>query len=48
MDGERDRHGAVIQPDAKGATMPYAWFIYRHGFTGETTVRMPSLKMRRI
>jgi hypothetical protein len=44
MDGERDRHGAIIQPPSGGATAPYGWFGWELGFRGETRVKLLALK----
>jgi hypothetical protein len=42
MDGDRDRWGAIMQPESRGGTMPYGWFIFEHGFTSKTTtIRLP-------
>jgi hypothetical protein len=42
MTGERDRHGALIQPPSCGGTMPYGWFIWEIGFRGTTSaMRLP-------
>jgi hypothetical protein len=42
MDGERDCHGAIIQPPSSGGTMPFGWFIFEPGFRGATSaIRLP-------
>lgn len=39
----RDAHGAVIQPTGKGGMTPFAWFVWDHGYRGETVMkRLPS------
>jgi hypothetical protein len=46
MGGQRDRHGAIIQPSSSGGTMPYGWFIFERGFMGVTSaIRLP-LRLR--
>jgi hypothetical protein len=44
IEGEHDRWGAVVQPESRGGTMPYGWFIFERGFTGDTTVRRLPLR----
>ncbi len=44
MDGKRDRWGAIIQPESRGGTMPYGWFVFERGFTGDTAVRRLPLR----
>jgi hypothetical protein len=44
MDGERDSHGAIIQPPSTGGTAPYGWFGWEPGFRGETRTRLFDLK----
>jgi hypothetical protein len=44
MAGERDRWGAMVQPESRGGTMPYGWFIFERGFTGGTMVRRLPLR----
>jgi hypothetical protein len=44
MEGERDRWGAIVQPESRGGTMPYGWFIFECGFTGDTTIRRLPLR----
>jgi hypothetical protein len=29
--GRRDEHGAIIQPENRGGTMPYGWWVYQIG-----------------
>jgi hypothetical protein len=42
MTGERDCHGALIQPPSSGGTSPYGWFIWEPGFKGITrAMRLP-------
>jgi len=49
MAGERDRWGAVVQPESRGGTMPYGWFIFERGFTGDTMIRrLPLRGVRRF
>jgi hypothetical protein len=31
MNGQRDRHGALVQPRGNGGKAPYAWFIFCRG-----------------
>jgi hypothetical protein len=38
MEGRRDRWGAVIQPEGRGGTMCYAWFIFEPGYIGPMTI----------
>jgi hypothetical protein len=38
-DGPRDRWGAIIEPEERGGKMPYAWFIWQIGHTGDTVIR---------
>jgi hypothetical protein len=44
MEGERDRWGAIVQPESRGGTMPYGWFIFERGFAGDTTIRRLPLR----
>jgi hypothetical protein len=43
-DGPRDCFGAVIQPENRGGTAPYGWFVWERGFAGATIVRMLPLR----
>jgi hypothetical protein len=47
LDGERDHHGAIIQPPSSGGTAPYGWFGWKPGYQGETRVRLFGLKPSR-
>jgi hypothetical protein len=38
LDGPRDKWGAIMQPEERGGKMPYAWFIWQPGYTGEPTI----------
>jgi hypothetical protein len=44
MTGRWDEHGAIIQTENRGGTMPYGWWIYRIGYRGPTQIRMLGLK----
>jgi hypothetical protein len=44
MDGPRDCFGAIIQPDNRGGTMPYGWFVFERGFRGNPTVQFLPLR----
>ena len=37
--GQRDRHGAVVQPEGKGGSVVYAWFVWQRGHRGDTILR---------
>ena len=36
--GEHDRHGAVIQPDGRGGSVVFAWFVWDRGRGGVMTL----------
>jgi hypothetical protein len=44
LDGERDRHGAIIQPDNKGGKAPYGWFTWQRGGSGAMRTILLDLK----
>jgi hypothetical protein len=44
VEGERDRFGAVIQPESRGGTMPYGWFVFVRGHRGDTVARRLPLR----
>jgi hypothetical protein len=49
MDGERDRWGAVIQPEGRGGMTPFAWFVWEIGYRGVTIMkRLPSRRIRLV
>jgi hypothetical protein len=37
LDGPRNEWGSIIQPTGSGGKMPYAWFVFRRGYTGLTS-----------
>jgi hypothetical protein len=43
-EGRRDQWGAAIQPESRGGTMPFGWFVFERGFTGDTVVRRLPLR----
>ena len=48
LDGARDQWGAVVQPEGKGGTMPYAWFVWEPGFVGKMSIeRLPCSVLQR-
>jgi hypothetical protein len=44
MTDQRDRFGALIQPDNKGGTAPYAWFEYEPGYRGPSIMKLMNLR----
>jgi hypothetical protein len=38
LDGPRDRWGAIMQPQESGGKMPYAWFVWQVGYTGQPVI----------
>jgi hypothetical protein len=44
MTGQRDEHGAIIQPKNKGGTMPYGWLVWQIGYRGLPQIKLLELK----
>jgi hypothetical protein len=44
LDGERDRFGAIVQPDNKGGKAPYGWFGWLRDGPGVMQTRLLGLK----
>jgi hypothetical protein len=45
-DGPRDENGAIVQPNNRGGTMPYGWFVYEAGYHGRTELGLLDLLAR--
>jgi hypothetical protein len=44
MGGECDVWGAVIQPEGRGGTAPYTWFVFVQGYAGDAIVKPVPLR----
>jgi hypothetical protein len=46
MNGLRDEHGAITQPNHRGGTMPYGWLVWQIGYRGPTEIGLLNLLPR--
>ena len=44
MAGEKDRYGAIVQPEHSGGTAPYGWFLWEPGYRGDSRIRFLGLR----
>jgi hypothetical protein len=44
LDGDRDRFGAIVQPENKDGKAPYGWFTWKHDGTGAMRTILLGLK----